>query len=626
MAGIVLEDDASFPAKKKKALSTPAQPATPINNQASYIPNLPQPPRPPMGQNPFRLNDGTPGDEQGGTVNFDPGPPPAPSPPPAPAPLANPFNSQYVAPTDAGQSSMIDRDRGSWEQRLRDEAQRAGVGYDPSDLQGVVNFTSYASNAGRDPMEAINRMIQNYQQRASNSPNTGVPGTSSFNPSPASSQPSAPAAPRPVAVQPQYQYGAERDTYLKDLYQKFLDRLPSEEEQRAQLEAARGVPDWGNEVIRSFLDSQEYQARVPVETERLYQQHLGRSVSPDELRNHYRNPYGIPGIEFAVLDSDEYKNRPQPPAPSVVTPLVQPPPGPTAPPPAPSPQPSPTSTVSLSNGPSSSFSQSQNVPAQFSDPITSYLEQIAQDRARRLEQPPEDSGQYLLEQALRALATQFEKGGYTPAEQEIFQTQAIEPLEQLRASRRQQVMESLSRRGIDPNSGIAIQMLQDVDRQFDALRTQTQRDLAGQIANERTQRMLMSLQQLSNLAGTENQRMDQAFQYRTVPLNLADRAFGQGLQISDRAFGRADTAFNQRLALTDRAFGQANTVADRGFGQAMNLFNSAGNPNSLISSLTSLLNQQENSRQFNTVRQDQRDDNWQEGLGYLIRIWQGMNQ
>lgn len=113
---------------------------------------------------------------------------------------ANPFGSSAPAPTDIAQSAMIERDKGSWEARLREEAAKVNVSYDPSDLQGIMNFASYAANAGRDPGEAINRMIENYRQRSSNmptpdrsaprggsGPSAGVPTTAGWLPSAPSS-------------------------------------------------------------------------------------------------------------------------------------------------------------------------------------------------------------------------------------------------------------------------------------------------------------------------------------------------------------------------------------------------------------------------------------------------------
>lgn len=68
-------------------------------------------------------------------------------------------------PGDLAAALIIDRDRGSWEQRLRQEADAAGVEYDPSDLEGVVRNFSYGVNRGRDPQEMIDTQIGIYRTR-----------------------------------------------------------------------------------------------------------------------------------------------------------------------------------------------------------------------------------------------------------------------------------------------------------------------------------------------------------------------------------------------------------------------------------------------------------------------------
>ncbi len=77
---------------------------------------------------------------------------------------------------DLDQAVMIDRDRASWEQRLREEAETAGVTYDPSDLEGVIRQVSYARNAGRDPADFIQHQIGNYAQRGAQTPGGGEAG------------------------------------------------------------------------------------------------------------------------------------------------------------------------------------------------------------------------------------------------------------------------------------------------------------------------------------------------------------------------------------------------------------------------------------------------------------------
>lgn len=68
-------------------------------------------------------------------------------------------------PGDLAAALIIDRDRGSWEQQLRQEADAAGVEYDPSDLEGVVRNFSYGVNRGRDPQEMIDTQIGVYRTR-----------------------------------------------------------------------------------------------------------------------------------------------------------------------------------------------------------------------------------------------------------------------------------------------------------------------------------------------------------------------------------------------------------------------------------------------------------------------------
>jgi len=196
---------------------------------------------------------------------------------------------------------------------------------------------------------------------------------------------------------------------------------------------------------------------------------------------------------------------------------------------APTSQPFPTGA---STGPQ--FAGAGSPGKQFSDPITSAIEDYAARRAEERASPTANSGQAALEQALREISAQFRGGGFTPAEQQVFQTQALDPIEQMRTARKQQVLQQLSQRGIDPNSGVGMSMTADVDRQFDAMRQQTQRGLAAQSAEETTARMQQAIQMLTGLAGTENNRLNESYQYRQVPMQLADRAFNQASSLYDR--------------------------------------------------------------------------------------------
>ena len=213
-------------------------------------------------------------------------------------------------------------------------------------------------------------------------------------------------------------------------------------------------------------------------------------------------------------------------------------------------------TGQAGTGTGTSRTTATTVPAQFTDPITSAIEGFAQTRAQQLESPPSGSGQAQLEQMLNEFAQQWRSGGYTPHELEVLQTQGTDPLESARTARKQQVIQQLSARGIAPTSGVALQMLADVDRQFDAQRSQLQGQLASQAAQQVVARQLQALQALSGLASTENQRLDAAYGYRTVPMQLADRAFTQASGLLGQQ-GNPASLINPLLQLQSQQYGQS---------------------------------------------------------------------
>ena len=129
MAEVGLFDDDEEERRRRAALSTPE----PSGSE----------PRPPIGEGQYSITD-----------------PPVTQPPPSsPDPVAD----------------MISRDQSSWEQQLRQGASQYGLAYSPEDLQGVIrNLHNYESNPQRnmDPAAMINTIMQQYQSRANNTPNS----------------------------------------------------------------------------------------------------------------------------------------------------------------------------------------------------------------------------------------------------------------------------------------------------------------------------------------------------------------------------------------------------------------------------------------------------------------------
>jgi hypothetical protein len=137
------------------------QTPTPLPGGAGGTPSPPPPYTPPPSQ-------GTSGDQTGDDTGDETDP--------------NPFGSKTTdetgsgpAPTDPAQHAMIERDKGIWESRLKNEARAAGVDYDPSDLEGILRQLRYAENAGKDPEIFVSQAVQRYKDRAVNAPGGMVP-------------------------------------------------------------------------------------------------------------------------------------------------------------------------------------------------------------------------------------------------------------------------------------------------------------------------------------------------------------------------------------------------------------------------------------------------------------------
>ena len=147
--------------------------------------------------------------------------------------------------------------------------------------------------------------------------------------------------------------------------------------------------------------------------------------------------------------------------------------------------------------------QPQGQPGQvFSDPATSEWEQLLRTINTRLQQP---------------------QPTYTDAQRDLMQTQAIDPMERQRQAQKQNTIQRFASRGINPGSGILEQALQDVDRQFDQMRTGQQSQFA------------------LNQIGREDQLFNSNEQRALAGLNL----FGQIPQLADKRLGMAQGSLMQ---------------------------------------------------------------------------------
>lgn len=131
-------------------------------------------------------------------------------------------------PADLAVAEMIDRDRGAWEQMLRQGAAErehkyglpSGSLYNDSDLEGVIRQVSYAANAGQDPRRWIDEALATYERRAASGGDRDAGGYDA-SPQPPSSAASSSAADwfSSNAPPPMEPYAApERPSYLQGPY------------------------------------------------------------------------------------------------------------------------------------------------------------------------------------------------------------------------------------------------------------------------------------------------------------------------------------------------------------------------------------------------------------------------
>lgn len=180
-------------------------------------------------------------------------------------------------------------------------------------------------------------------------------------------------------------------------------------------------------------------------------------------------------------------------------------------------------------------------PTTFSDPATHAWEQATRAGAQRLLTPLNNPDFQPYVDYMRRYFQQLQQPGYTAAEQDLMQTQALDPMERQRQAARRQVQERMARSGIANGAnggqgGLVERAMQDVDRQFNEMRTRTQSGFAASQINADRQRQAQaaqvgaSLSQAQQAAATNDEgRMMQALsllwqipQYADSRLQLAN--------------------------------------------------------------------------------------------------------
>lgn len=182
----------------------------------------------------------------------------------------------------------------------------------------------------------------------------------------------------------------------------------------------------------------------------------------------------------------------------------------------------------------------------FSDPATAGWEQALRALTDKLNQPQRTPDYSAVTDYMRQYMQSLQQPGYSPAQLDTLQTQALDPLTQQRDAQQQQLVERFAKQGLSPSSGIVQKAMQDLNTQFQQIRTQTQ----GQFA--------------TNVIGNDAARAREAGQ---VGLGLQNLEQATAQNDETRATQAVNLLFqipqlaDQRLAAANQTLGQPTNPA-----------------------------------------------------------------
>lgn len=191
-----------------------------------------------------------------------------------------------------------------------------------------------------------------------------------------------------------------------------------------------------------------------------------------------------------------------------------------------------------------------SVPDQFDDPYSNLYENIAKSQMGEVRNNPglNQLTQFLNEQ-FKSLST---SPGFSPEELAVLNTQAFEPIEELRKASTERSNQRTAARGFLPSSGLAEMDLRNVDQAYDKLRTQAGRDLAINAIDRRDTDLARAQQLATQLGLTIPQSQ------RAEELNLANSLY----QMPRNALMDALAVVNGSPTSGD-LFGGANLIAQQ---------------------------------------------------------------
>lgn len=259
-------------------------------------------------------------------------------------------------------------------------------------------------------------------------------------------------------------------------------------------------------------------------------------------------------------------------APPPTTGATTPPPGGTYTPTTPFDDPATKNYIDLLNQRIQSLLQPRQDPS-----LDAFIKQI-QDRVTGLQTPYTNPDAGPLQDWMRQYFAQLQQPTYTPAQQDLLKTQALEPMEQQRQAELKNVATTMASRGITPGSGPYLQAERDINQKYDALRAQTQSGLAVNEINQGRQDQASA----ANVGGQLAQFTQGQFANNEQRANDAVSLFGTIPQLNLAEFQNQDQRANSAVTLAK----QIPDMAQQRIAQATQLLSGSNiNPAQLLTSL-----------------------------------------
>ena len=172
-----------------------------------------------------------------------------------------------------------------------------------------------------------------------------------------------------------------------------------------------------------------------------------------------------------------------------------------------------------------------NTNPQFDDSSQRLIEDYALDRFHQRQNPDPNSGTALFEKYARELIDTLKQPVYSPEDEAVLKSKAVNTIEGERTQTKQRWLEELNRRGIAPSSGIALQGLLDIDNHFNTARNTFETSFAADAVSATRANRVQVLDTYGQLADSEESRLREAGTYAAMPYGLQNDAFQRNLQL-----------------------------------------------------------------------------------------------